>query len=124
MVLNTFALKRRDPIYDFNYYKQVIIPNIFAFDTLNKSVLEGGTWKKPRSFKSEVTQSSFPISERFVGFPPVVFLTTYFQLLLILRQEINLQINNLIVFLFVAEQIGLTSETDLFCFLNQKRTTA
>lgn len=64
------------------------------------------------------------MSERFVGFPPVVFLTTYFQLVLILRQEINLQVNNLIVLLFVAKQIGLTSETDLFCFLNQKRTTA
>lgn len=124
MVLNTVVLKIRDPLYDFNYNKQVIISHIFAFRRLKKYILEGGTWQKPRLFKREVTQSYFPISERFVGFPPVVFLTTYFQLVFILRQEINLQISNSIVLLFVAEQIGLTSETDLFCFLNQKRTTA
>lgn len=124
MVLNIVVLKIGDHIYDFNYYKQVIISNIFAFGRLNKSILEGGTWQKPRLFKREVTQSVFLISERFVGFPPVVFLTTYFQLVFILRQEINLQINNLIVLLLVTAQIGLTSETDLFCFLNQKRTTA
>lgn len=124
MVLNTVVLKRRDPPYDFNYYKQVIISHIFAFRRFKKSILEGGTWQKPRLFQREVTQSPFPISERFVGFPPVVFLTTYFQLVFILRQEISLQINDSNVLLLVAEQIGLTSETDLFCFLNQKRTTA